>query len=62
LKDGKFEEASREFLDNEEYRTSKAKKQGVYKRMDETSEIMAAEAKRGFAGAVEERLKQQVRN
>ena len=62
LKAGKFVEASREFLDNEEYRTSKAKKDGVYKRMDETAAIMAAEAERGFASAVEGRLKQQPKN
>lgn len=59
LKAGKFEEASREYINNDEYRKSKAKKEGVYKRMDETAAIMAAEAKRGFESAIEDRLKQQ---
>lgn len=59
LKEGKFEEASKEYLDSDEYRESKAKKQGVYKRMEEAAAAMAAEGKRGFASVVEDRLKQQ---
>jgi GH24 family phage-related lysozyme (muramidase) len=62
LKAGKFEDAAREYINNDEYRKSKAKKEGVYKRMDETAAIMAAEGKRGFASAVEDRLKQQPKN
>jgi GH24 family phage-related lysozyme (muramidase) len=61
LKAGKFEEAAKEYLDNEEYRQAKAVKSGVAKRMEETAAIMAAEAKRGFEGAVEDRLKQQTK-
>jgi len=61
LREGKFEEASKEYLDSAEYRDSKAKKDGVYKRMDEAAATMAAEGKRGFASVVEDRLKQQAK-
>jgi GH24 family phage-related lysozyme (muramidase) len=64
LREGKFKEASKEFLDNEEYRTAKASKSGVAGRMEEVSSVMAVEkqnsavAKPNFADVVEYRLLQ----
>ena len=59
LKSGRFEEAAKEFLDNDEYRKAKAKNSGVAKRMEETAAIMAKEGKRRFEQVIEDRLKKQ---
>ncbi len=64
LRGGKFKEASKEFLNNKEYRDAVATKSGVAGRMKEVSSVMAVEnpnsltAKPNFADVVEYRLLQ----
>lgn len=58
LRDGKFAEASKEFLNSEEYRKSKQDKTGVAGRMEEIAAAIAEENPKGFAQAVEKRLSQ----
>ena len=43
INQGKFKEASKEYLDHDGYRRSKAKKTGIYKRMDRNAEIISKE-------------------
>jgi GH24 family phage-related lysozyme (muramidase) len=64
LREGNFKEASKEFLNNKEYRDAVAAKSGVAGRMKEVSSVMAVEkqnsavAKPNFADVVEYRLLQ----
>lgn len=57
IKERRFEEAAKEFLNNEEYRAAKKSGSGVGPRMEEVSKALRDEATRNtFAGAVEARL------
>ena len=49
INEGKFQEASSEFLDNQEYKTARQNnKGGIIKRMDATSEALATYGKKKF--------------
>lgn len=57
IKERRFEEAAKEFLNNEEYRAAKKSGSGVAPRMEEVAKALRDEATRNtFAGAVEARL------
>lgn len=58
IRDGKFSEASKEFLDNQEYRRAKASGSGVAKRMEYLSNLLKEEGAKGasFEDRVEQRL------
>lgn len=57
IRERRFEEAAREFLDNDEYRAAKKSGSGVGPRMEEIAKALRDEATRNtFAGAVEARL------
>jgi GH24 family phage-related lysozyme (muramidase) len=58
LKQGNFKEASKEFLNSEEYRKSKQDKTGVAGRMEEIAAAIAEEKPKGFAESVEKRIAQ----
>jgi GH24 family phage-related lysozyme (muramidase) len=53
LKAGDFESASKEFLDNEEYRKAAKGSRGVVKRMNDMAAVVANEKPVDFASAVE---------
>lgn len=56
LKEGKFQEAAKEYLDNKEYKMAKASGSGVAKRMEEVAATIAAEKPNSFADVIEYRL------
>jgi GH24 family phage-related lysozyme (muramidase) len=58
LKEGKFQEAAKEYLDNKEYKEAKAKGSGVARRMEEVAATIAEEDMGRFPNAVEARLRQ----
>jgi len=58
LQNQEFEKAAKEYLDNEEYRKSKAKGTGVYKRMDEAAAVIKSEKPKTFQTVFEDRYKQ----
>ena len=58
LREGKFQEAAKEYLDNKEYKEAKVKGSGVATRMEEVAATMAAEKPKNFSDAVEYRLRQ----
>jgi GH24 family phage-related lysozyme (muramidase) len=60
LAQGDFAGASREFLDNEEYRKAKASKSGVAKRMEEMASVIEKEkpSPESFQSSVENRFNQ----
>jgi len=59
LRQNDFAGASREFLDNEEYRKAKAAKSGVATRMEEMASVIKKEKPMSFQSAVENRFNQQ---
>lgn len=58
IREGKFAEAAKEFLDNEEYRQAKESGSGVATRMEGLANLLKEEAKKkaSFAERVEQRL------
>lgn len=58
IREGKFAEAAKEFLDNDEYREAKKAKSGVAERMESLANLLKEEAKKkaSFAERVEQRL------
>jgi GH24 family phage-related lysozyme (muramidase) len=58
LREGKFQEASKEFLNNKEYKAAKESGSGVAGRMEEVAATMAAEKPEDFTKIVEKRLLQ----
>ena len=58
IREGKFAEAAKEFLDNDEYRDAKKTSSGVAKRMESLANLLKEEAKKkaSFAERVEQRI------
>lgn len=58
IREGKFADAAKEFLDNEEYRQARKSGSGVAKRMEALSNLLKEEAKKkaSFAERVEQRV------
>jgi GH24 family phage-related lysozyme (muramidase) len=58
IREGKFAEAAKEFLDNEEYRQAKKSGSGVATRMEGLANLLKEEAKKkaSFAERVEQRI------
>jgi GH24 family phage-related lysozyme (muramidase) len=54
LKEGKFQEAAKEYLDNKEYKAAKASKSGVAGRMEEVASTIAAERPKNFSGTIKD--------
>lgn len=58
LKNQQFEQAAKEYLDNDEYRKAKAKKNGVAPRMEAAAAIIKSEKPKTFQNAVEYKFNQ----
>lgn len=58
LKNQQFEQAAKEYLDNDEYRKAKAKKTGVAPRMEAAAAIIKNEKPKTFQNAVEDKFNQ----
>jgi GH24 family phage-related lysozyme (muramidase) len=58
LKEGNFEAAAKEYLDNEEYRKSSKGSAGVVKRMNDAAAVIAKEKPVDFSTAVERAITQ----
>jgi len=64
IREGKFTDAAKEFLDNEEYRQAKKSGSGVAERMESLSNLLKEEAKKkaSFAERVEQRVSEWRKN